>query len=381
MALIVDGKRRIPFLRGMLTHYLLEQGLGFQDAYSVADKIRSDIQKRKTISAEKMVELVQAYTAEIDADRPFGDGHFWRPRTQNVVVEDAEGFRPFSRERLTQSIAITGVAEEEAYTLAEGLLGKFRAEERDSVSRTHIQKAVASALKTEYGADYADRYRVWHRYRRQGTPPLVILVGGTSGVGKTSVGVSVANRLKISRVASTDDIRQVMRLMIAPNLMPGLHVSSYQAWESMTPSQDESDPVVSGFREQALRVCVGVRGAIDRAIQENVSLVIDGVHLVPDLLRLESIEGQAIFIHANLFLSEKSQFQDRYSARGEEAKGRPSHRYLKHLDQIISIQSHILQQGEEIGTPSYENNDFDETVQTVCLQIMDHLREHWKPKS
>ncbi len=377
MAVIVDGKRRIPFLRGMLTHYLLEQGLSFQDAYSVADKIRSDIQKRKTIPAEKMVELVHTHVGETDGDRSIGDCLFWRPRTQNVVVEDADGFRPFSRERLAQSIAITGVAEEEAYTLAEGLLGRFRAEERDAVSRSNIQKAVAASLKSEYGADYADRYRVWHRFRRRGAQPLVILVGGTSGVGKTSIGVAVANRLKISRVASTDDIRQVMRLMIAPNLMPGLHVSSYQAWESATAVQEESDPVVAGFREQALRVCVGVRGAIERAIQENVSLVIDGVHLIPDLLQLEQFEKKAIFIHANLFLSDEALFRERYTARGEEAEGRPSHRYLKHLEQIMAIQSHILQQSEAIGIPSYENNDFDETVQSVCLQIMDHLRKHW----
>lgn len=380
MAVIVDGERRIPFLRGMLTHYLLEQGLSFQDAYSVADKIRSDIQKRKTIPAEKMVALVHAHVGETDGDPSIGDGFFWRPRTRNVVVEDADGFRPFSRERLTQSIAMAGVAEEEAYALAERLLGQFLSENRDAVSRADIQKAVSASLKAEYGTDYAQRYRVWHRFRGRGTQPLILLIGGSSGVGKTSVGVAVANRLKISRVASTDDIRQVMRLMIAPNLMPGLHVSSYQAWEFVTASQDESDPVVSGFREQALRVCVGVRGAIERAIQENVSLIIDGVHLIPDLLQLEPFEDRAIFIHANLFLADEAQFRERYTLRGEEAEGRPSHQYLKHLNQIMTIQSHILHQGEAVGTPAYVNNDFDETVQTVCLQIMDHLRENWSKK-
>ena len=125
---------------------------------------------------------------------------------------------------------------------------------------------------------------------------------------------------------------------------------------------------------------MGVRGAIERAIQENVSLIIDGVHLIPDLLQLEPFEDRAIFIHTNLFLADEAQFRERYTLRGEEAEGRPSHRYLKHLNQIMTIQSHILQQGEAVGTPAYENNDFDETVQTVCLQIMDHLRENWSKK-
>lgn len=378
MAVIVDGKRRVPFLRGMLTHFLLQQGLSFQDAYAVADKIRSDIQKRKSIHADKMVEMVRAQVAELDGDLSLREAVFWRPTTQNILVEDGDGFRPFSRERLAQSVSLTGAAEDEAYALAERVLGQFRADGHESVGRSEIQKAVGAALKKGYGEVYSQRYRVWHRFRRRGTRPLVILIGGASGVGKTSVSVAVANRLKITRVASTDDIRQVMRLMIAPDLMPTLHESSYRAWEAVTAPAEEGDPVLTAFREQALRVCVGVRGAVDRAIQENVSLIIDGVHLIPDLLQLNALKQKAIVIHANLYISDSGVFKERYAERGQGAADRPSHRYVEHLDKILSIQNMILAQGDQVGVPSYENTDLDETVQSVCLQIMDHLRSNWK---
>jgi 2-phosphoglycerate kinase len=123
---------------------------------------------------------------------------------------------------------------------------------------------------------------------------------------------------------------------------------------------------------------VGVRGAVDRAIQENVSLIIDGVHLIPDLLQLNALKQKAIVIHANLYISDSGVFKERYAARGQGAADRPSHRYVEHLDKILSIQNMILAQGDQVGVPSYENTDLDETVQSVCLQIMDHLRSNWK---
>ena len=88
-------------------------------------------------------------------------------------------------------------------------------------------------------------------------------------MGKTSVGVALANQLKISRVASTDAIRQIMRLMIAPELMPALHASSFSAWQHTGAElAGEYPPVVQAFREQAVRVGVGVRAMIERAVEE-----------------------------------------------------------------------------------------------------------------
>lgn len=53
--------------------------------------------------------------------------------------------------------------------------------------------------------------------------------GGASGVGKTSLAINLASVLDIPRVVATDDIRQIMRLMLAPDLMPSIHDSSYAA--------------------------------------------------------------------------------------------------------------------------------------------------------
>ena len=60
--------------------------------------------------------------------------------------------------------------------------------------------------------------------------PLVILIGGATGVGKSTIATQLAHRLGIVRVVATDAaIREVMRAMLSAELMPALHVSSFQA--------------------------------------------------------------------------------------------------------------------------------------------------------
>ncbi len=377
MATIVDGRKRVPFLRGMLTHYLLEQGLSFQEAYQVADRIRRNIQRQKTVSSRKMIDLVHSHVRDLFGDRPIGDGIFWAPGSKQIMVEDERGTRPFSREHLSHSLTITGVDEGQAYRIAEWIGADFIRQEKTVVSRAGIRKATMNLLGKEYGEEFAERYRIWNWFRnREQTRPLIVLIGGTSGVGKTSVGVALANLLRISRVASTDEIRQVMRVMIAPDLMPALHASSYMAWEHVTaPPPDAVDAVIHAFHEQATRVCVGVRATVERAIQENVNLILDGIHLLPDLTGLEAYEKDVLFIRTNLYLSDAQSYAERFETRGREASRRPQHRYLKYLDQILKVQQYILDMGEAHQVPAVENLDLDETVQTISLQIMDMLRK------
>ncbi len=377
MAIIVDSGRRIPFLRGMLTHYLLEQGFSFREAYQVADRVRSSIQKQKKVPAGKMIDLVHTHARELFADRPVGDGVFWAPRSRQILVEDDLGTRPFSKDHLSDSLAITGVDESQAYRIAERIEGDFIRNDRTVVTRDDILQATLNILRKDSGDVFAERYGIWNQFRKGGqTTPLIVLIGGGTGVGKTTVGVALANLLRVSRVASTDGIRQVMRLMIASDLMPALQVSSYAAWEVIpVPTVEAPDPVVYGFREQAARVCVGVRATIERAIDENVSLIVDGVHLMPDLLELEVYAKNALFIHLNLYLTDLQQFADRFESRGKGAAGRTRHRYIKYLDQIMKIQQHILDVGDGAEVPAFENSDLDETVQSISLLIMDTLRK------
>ncbi|RPJ86938.1 MAG: hypothetical protein EHM18_03675, partial [Acidobacteria bacterium] len=56
---VVDGARKVPFLRGMITHSLVERGLSFEDAYEVASTVRERIKQRKVIEKKDLTLLIQ----------------------------------------------------------------------------------------------------------------------------------------------------------------------------------------------------------------------------------------------------------------------------------------------------------------------------------
>ncbi|MBS12529.1 MAG: hypothetical protein CME19_13105 [Gemmatimonadetes bacterium] len=380
MAVIIDGDQRIPFLRGMLTHYLIENDFTFEEAYEVADRVRSTLQKEDEVGREDALQIIRDSVQDLFEDRAYGDGVFWAAGGKEILVEDSQGCRPFSRARVSNSFTLTGIDDEQAYEIAEEMLKTFRREGREIVTREEVREASMQLLKSKSGKTASDRYACWHEFRNSDPPKsIVILLGGTSGVGKTSVAVALANLLKISRVASTDEIRQVMRLMISQDLMPTLHKSSYSAFESYPEiSGSDLDPLIPAFREQANRVCVGVRATIERALEESTSVVIDGVHLLPDLLDLEPYYKDATFVFANLYISDAKIYRDRFKMRGKQAAARPEHRYLRYMKQIQKLQRHILDLGESAKLPAVENTDFDETIQTLSLHIIDRIRKTQK---
>lgn len=380
MAVIIDSKKRIPFLRGMLTHYLIEHGFSFEEAYEVADRVRTALQKHDEVESDRVLKIVKDAVEKLYGDeRPFGNGVFWEPGEIEVLVEDSQGRRPFSRARLSNSFTLTGIDDAQAYRIAEDILTGFRQQGKRIVSRDDVRHAALKLLKEAGGKRVAERYACWHDFRNADPPKsVVVLLGGTSGVGKTSVGVALANMLKISRVASTDEIRQVMRLMISQDLMPTLHKSSYAAWEAWPQVGDDADPLFAAFHDQATRVCVGVRATIERALEESTSLIIDGVHLLPDLLDLEPYRDQATFIFANLYIADRKSYRERFKIRGAQAGARPQHRYLQYMKEIQKLQQHILEVGEASGIPAIENTDFDETLQSLSLQVIDTIRKSAK---
>ena len=127
--------------------------------------------------------------------------------------------------------------------------------------------------------------------RGEDEPPyskgLILLIGGTTGTGKSTIASEVAHRLGITRLTSTDFIRETMRAFFSYEEMPAIHHSSFEAGTAV---DGDADPLIAGFVEQSRHVCVGVDAAIRRSLTEGWSMVLEGVHLVPGMVPA-SLEG------------------------------------------------------------------------------------------
>ena len=114
------------------------------------------------------------------------------------------------------------------------------------------------------------RFRDWNRLDRLDRP-LIVMIGGAAGVGKSTLATMLAHRLGITRVIATDVIRQVLRAFFTHEAMPVVHHSAFEV-------------DLDGFAEQAELVGTGIEAIVERAGAERTPIVVEGVHAVPGAL-------------------------------------------------------------------------------------------------
>ena len=298
------------------------------------------------------------------------------PLEIRIDVVGKDGRWPFNQGRLLQSLFPTGLEPDQALEVAVEIERTLRLRREREVTRDLLRALVHEELDRRHGREYAGRYRVWRAFQNQDVKPLILLLGGTSGVGKSSLAIEVARRLSIARVLSTDAIRDVMRVMISDDLVPTLHVSSFEAHAKLvTAVAPGLDPIVEGFLDQSRTVAVGVRAVIERAIVEGTNTVIDGVSLVPGLFDVVGWQDRA---HVVLLLAadrDPESLRAHIVARAHGRGARASERYLRSFEEILRIQEALLERAMVFGVEVVDVHDLEGAVRHVVSHVVGGLAE------
>jgi 2-phosphoglycerate kinase len=265
---------------------------------------------------------------------------------------------PFSKGLLARALIATGVRPDRAYELALTAETDLAAAGGRAVSLERLHELAVEMWGEDEGAQVTRRLRLIRRIDDLDLP-IILLVGGATGTGKSTVATEVAYRLGITRVTSTDFVRQTMRAFFSQDFMPSIHYSSFEAGRSR--DDDDPDRVVHGFLDQTRNVLVGVRAAVDRVMHEGWSMVLEGVHLVPGMLPTE-IEG-ALVVQFVLAIEDVEEHASHFWFRDTTTGGvRSFDRYLEALGDIRAIQDYIVARAEKAGVPVIENANIEAAV-------------------
>ena len=376
--LVVDNieESRVPFLRGIMTRSLIEAGLTFDDAYKIADHVRSEVEDRKEILTTELEEIVVKLLRKRDykeaAERYKARGDKAAP----IIVEDSDGVQlPFSKGLLAQTLEICAFSSDESFAITSSIEQMLLSQNVETISTADLAKITHTYLRESISSEMAQRYAMWIEFSRS-AHPLVLLIGGTTGSGKSTLSAELAHRLNIVRTQSTDMLREVMRLMIPERLMPTLHSSSFQAHEKMvsTKSRVEKEyraPLEAGYLMQADQVGVGIDAVMQRAEREQVSLILEGVHIHPAMQARLRETSNSLVVPLIVVVTKKKTLRKQLKGRGQHVSSRRSERYLNNFDAIWQLQSFLTTQAESHDIPVVPNTDLEDTVQV----IMDHLVE------
>jgi 2-phosphoglycerate kinase len=368
--LVEDETGRRPFMRGIMVHSLMSRGVSFDDAYRVANAVREKIRGHGVVTPKELVQAAREFLGAPEAPEEFPPVRLPQP----ILVTGAGKDTPFSKGLFSQSLLAAAIEPSDAFDVAREIERELSRRGAPEVARSELRRLAVEALERKADERAAQRYLAWRRYR-DSEKPMILLLGGAAGVGKTSLAYEVAYRLEIHRIVSTDAIRQVMRIMLSPDLVPAIHTSSYSAHRVVGERAGGDDPVVEGFRVQAATVSVGVRAMMDRAAAENTSMILEGVSVVPGLIDLERYADLAHVIFLLVASLDEDAFTTRFAARAKNAVRRPPHRYLENLDAILKIQDYLLELAEAEGIPIVDNSRFDTSVTSIIRHVTETLRK------
>jgi 2-phosphoglycerate kinase len=291
-------------------------------------------------------------------------------KPSSIKVRGSKGQMPFSTGYLADTLIKIGISDDEAFEHAEAIskdiLNNIKKKE---VSSEDIVKFSIEWYETHY-PKYADRLRIVANNFKD-HKPIIILLGGVTGIGKSTIASQIAKRLDIRSIMGSDLIREVMRLVISSKLMPTLHTSSYIAFKELSDNVlPTRSPIILGFEDQARKVVTGIEAAITQAIKDVDFMIIEGVHLVPGLIR-KALLSSANIIQLFIYLENEEEHMSRLVRREKLAiRGTVYSNYFK---EIREIQDYLISMADRFKVPKIEVQNTDEAILKILDQVWDQL--------
>lgn len=373
---------KVPFLRGILTRSLLDAGLDFPDAFRLATQVRDELAEVHEVSSDTIRENVTGLLEEngyLGALEPYRLP-LTAPAKIQVARADGE-ISAFSRGRHERYLQASGVKPERAEQTTDLIYDHLLAVGVSSISTCQLGYLTYLCLKQEISKKAAKRYLLWSEYQRSGRP-LLLMICGTVGTGKSTVATEIAHLLEIVRTQSTDMLREVMRNLMPKRLLPVLHASSFNAWKALpiqdADQRDREQLVADGYRSQANLLAVPCEAVLQRAVKESVPIILEGVHAHPDLLdRIGSQVSDAISVHVMLAVLKPKELKSRLRGRGAEVPRRRAKRYLNKFESVWSLQSFLLSEADRCDVSIITNHDKEKAIIQIIRQVSYELSKHF----
>ena len=290
------------------------------------------------------------------------------------VIGDVDGKKykePFSKGIMSRSLNVADLGTERAHKIASDIEDELIKNNISEISSLDLADVVLTHLE-KIDSDIAKKYKNW-RSLRTSKKPLIILIGGASGVGTSSLAFELANRLRLKNLISTDMIREVMRKIISKDLSPVIHKSSFDAYESIRTPSIRIDQVVEGFVSHVDVVNVGIEAIIERSVKEGISTIIEGVHIVPGFIREDLMENNNIIIFTLTVDDEESHKQRFYSRCRQPWVKRSLERYMDNFSTIRKTQKFLVEQAKIHDAPIINNVEINETIDIMVNNILERF--------
>lgn len=365
-----------PFMRGMLTHSLVQQGMEFKNAYQVAQDVKQTLSGHESITKDELRKVIDR-EIEQNFGQPYLNKLQKHPNTSLATIQVVSGDSksPFSKGLVARSIMASGIPPNHAHQMAQELQYELLRENIAKITSDELSNKVYDKILNESGEETAQFYQLSSRIN-QLDRPVIVYIGGALGTGKSALATELASRLDFFNVSGTDMIRQIMRTVFTKQILPSLHRSTFEVNEHENYEIEiRGNDVLTAYYNQAIKVNVGVRAVVERAIEERTNVIIEGVHLLPTLIRFPSLLNKAYHIPVTVSLEDYDSHKSRFSIRQKQTVYRRAKRYNEHFENIRKIHDHYVQVAQENNIDLINNEDFDHSINRLVQKVITNLQK------
>jgi 2-phosphoglycerate kinase len=304
----------------------------------------------------------------------------------------------FNRELLKITCQIMGCKQIHGHLIAEQLfeelnlfLSKHRKEGKKMTDRLSMKKStfeqILKHIFLKYEYDNPQCINDFHNATQlvDHRTNLIILLGGSSGTGKSTLASLVASRLGISTVLSTDSIRHIMRNFMSREENPILFCSTYETAKFVPVDPDNPLPekkrLLAGFQQQCQYVHPHLMNVIDKLVGQNDNVVIEGVHLTVDFLT-SVMKKYPFCIPFVVHIKNKEKHKERFAVRSKHMTLEPRYnKYIGSFDNIRAIHKYFVKKAEKRLIPRVDNSNVDKSLGIIHSTIIRCLRKISKSES
>ncbi len=373
------GNKVVAFSRRSLATQLEKLDLSYKEAYGVAAQIEQTLRnKGYELLSERELTYLTAQALEASFGRELKT-LFEMQRGQPVdilVRERNQETFPFSRGILAQSLIAVGLEPELSYSLAKDFEDELWHEGLLEITRDDLRERIRKMLEDTAGQDIAKRYELL-KLVRQADKPVIILIGGAPGVGKSTLAAELAYRLGIRRLVSSDTIREALRSLISQQLSPELHASSYTAWRSelLPDEEDDNRPrrkrVIRGYQAQSQQLAAALAAVVKRSVTEATSVIIEGVHLLPGLLPSIAAK-EATLVYLILVVSDEGAHRRYFELRdAQTGHRRDGQGYLAHFEEIRIIHDFMQERAKAASIAVIDTSTLKNTAERALETVLE----------
>lgn len=185
--------------------------------------------------------------------------------------------------------------------------------------------------------------------------PRIILIVGTSYIGKSTLCLRLGRELNIRQIVDLDVIREIVRNEKSSKEAPYIHLCSTTAWQHGGNESDKN--VIFSYLKYCKALEKYVKRIIDRAYILGKDTIIEGVHLVPSFFK--KYFNKKNFEMVLLIASEENHFNN-IGRRKKEFGGKSVRKYYERLPKARLIQEYLIRDAITNGIPIIENHKLDE---------------------